>query len=285
MPAAMDLPNVSGASVSVVSHSDEEDASAGDVVRDADAHGGVLVKNERDVSLRDASAVVWTRRAPVRIDRVALTDTSVYVVSQDTVGEWNVHALDRRDGAVRWARHVEAMSLVLIPACSRLTWVRDSVLSEVSIDRGVELWSYAFAHEPSAARIESGDWVVSGSEIGTTRLRVDTSRREVPLRVAGHVRVRGFASNEGIDIAANGRWSAKTRADGSFDLTVPVRGTLTLWSSAPRDARAEALERAAMGPGVFAWYLSPYTSAIDADQAARDGIEIELGGGPVMTKD
>jgi hypothetical protein len=207
----------------------------------------------------------------------------VYVVSQDVSGEWIVHALERRNGTARWARVVSAAYFVLLPIDGGLAWVRDNVLSEVALDRGVELWSWAFAHEPNRVRrIEGGDWLVSGDEIDTTRLHVDTTRREMPVRITGHARVLGFPSHEGIAIDANGQWSTTTRADGGFELVVPVHGTLTVWGSAPWDARAQALERAAGG---HLYVLGTYMSAIDAERAAHDGLEIEIGGGTVPNRD
>jgi hypothetical protein len=292
LPAAIALPREAGAAVTVVptSAKDAIDPKHDEKIAGTDATGMAFVRNEREVLFHDASlghdprTIAWSRRAPAGVSRVVLAGDMVYVVSGDTAGESFVHALERSSGATRWARVVQAMSLVLLPTDGGLAWVRDSVLSEVSLDRGVELWSWAFEHEPNhVRRIEGSDWLVSGDEIDTTRLHIDATRRETPVRITGHARVLGFPSNEGIAVGANGQWTATTRADGSFELVVPVHGTLTFWSSTPYDERAKAIERATIGPHRYAF--GSYMSAIDAERAAHDGLEIELGGGTIPNRD
>ena len=280
VPSAIPLPQELGAAVTVVTTSEKDAIDPKGAATEMD-----IVRNEREVIFHDAT-ITWSRRAPARVSRVVLAGDTVYVVSQDMVGEWIVHALERRNGATRWARVVHAMSFILLPTDGGLAWVRDSVLSEVALDRGIELWSWAFAHEPNhVRRLEGGDWLASGDEIDTTRLHVDPTHRETPLRITGHARVLGFPSQEGIGVEANGQWTATTSADGSFELLVPVHGTLTFWSSAPRDARAEAVERAAMTANARRYIFGTYMSAIDAERAARDGLEIEIGGGVVPNRD
>jgi hypothetical protein len=254
----------------------------------ADGEIAALVGSDevvRLIAMRDGEHARWNVRVPSHVEAVTITPRYVFI---DSVPEYFVHdvyALSRSDGRVLWSQRVRAAKLGLIADDQRDLRIRDNIVAE--LDRnGHERWTWSLPGTPAGiVRVGEDRWLASGLDFGTELFRIDRTRRDAPVHLAGRARIDGISGGDGVSVTIDGRWSTVTRGDGTFELDIPMHGTLELWASAPSDARMQALAARARANGAFTIETPPDIRRLDTQHDQLQGLDIHLVPYPVTAPD